>query len=170
MRSGLCTLQSPPCITILLSELVRLGCPAVGNAAFLDGRLLGLAVALTRRSDDRGIDDLARHRQMSTCLEMRLESGEQLADCSGASELLPEQPNRLRIRHPVVKPEPEEAHEGQAVLDLELSRVVGQRVQGLEHQDHEHQNWVIGWAPTPRSIRARERRQQRAPENLELDQ
>src|SRR4051812_28217652 len=56
------------------------------------------------------------------------------------------------------------------VLDLELSRVVGQRVQGLEHQDLEHQDWVIGWAATPRSIRASERGQQRAPENLELDQ
>src|SRR5829696_4441477 len=100
---------------------------------------------------------------MPTRLEVRLESCEQLADCFGASELFPEQPDRLRIRHPVVKPEPEEAHEGQAVLDLELSRVVGQRVQGLEHQDLEHQDWVIGWAAIPRSIRASERRQQRAP-------
>src|SRR5215208_3319099 len=114
--------------------------------------------------------DLPRHRQRPTRLEMRLESREQLADCFGASELLPEQPDRLRIRHPVVQAEPEEAHEGPAVLDLELSRVVGQRVQGLEHQDLERQDWVIGWAATPRSIRASERRQQRAPENLELDQ
>jgi len=40
----------------------------------------------------------------------------------------------------------------------------------LEHQDLEHQDGVIGWAATPRSIRASERRQQRSPENLELDQ
>src|SRR3954469_10223883 len=87
-----------------------------------------------------------------------------------ACMLFPEQPDRLRIRHPVMKPEAEEAHERQAVLDLELSRVVRERVQGLEHQDLEHQDRVIGWAATPRSIGTGQRPQQRAPENLELDQ
>src|SRR5215213_1194019 len=58
LRSGLRALQRPPRLAILLRELLRLGCPALGNAAFLDGCLLGLAVALTRRSNDRGIDDL----------------------------------------------------------------------------------------------------------------
>src|SRR5215218_10316593 len=107
---------------------------------------------------------------MPTRLQVRVEGREQLADCSGASELLPEQPDRLGIRYPVMEPEPEKAHERQAVLDLELSRVVRERVQGLEHQDLEHQDRVIRWAATPRSIGTGECPQQRAPEKLELDQ
>ena len=169
-RSRLGALQRPPRVAILLRQLVRLCSPILGNSAFLDRRLLGFGVPLSRRGNDRGVDDLSGHRQMAARLQVRIEAREQLPDRARTGELFPEQPNRLRVRHPVMQAEPEEAHERQAILDLELGRIVRQRVERLQHQDLEHEDRIIGRATALRSVRAGKCPNQWTPKNLKLDQ
>ena len=50
-------------VAVLLSELRRLVLPVLGNATVTGRLLFLLCVALLRRRDDRGIDNLAAHRQ-----------------------------------------------------------------------------------------------------------
>ena len=84
--------------------------------------------------------------------------------------MLPEQPHRLGVRHRILEAEPEEAHERQPVPDLELGRVVRQRVERLQDQDLEHQHRVIGRPAALRSIRPLQRARKPRPERLEVDQ
>src|SRR5277367_1551834 len=58
-RLGLGVFDRPACVAVLLPQLGRLLRPLRRNAAFLDLTLLAVGVALLRRGDDRGIDDLA---------------------------------------------------------------------------------------------------------------
>ena len=60
------------------------------------------------------------------------------------------------------------AHEAQAAPQLELGLLVGQAVEGLQHQDAEHQHRIIGWAPAAAAIRPRQRRTQHRAEDLEI--
>ncbi len=43
---GLGALQGPPRVAILLCELLRIGCPVIGDAALLKRSLLGLSATL----------------------------------------------------------------------------------------------------------------------------
>src|SRR5580700_2558997 len=62
-RLGLGVFDRPACVAVLLPQLGRLVRPLCWNAAFLDLALLAVSVALLRRGDNRGIDDLAAHGQ-----------------------------------------------------------------------------------------------------------
>ena len=60
-RLGFRELHRPARVAILLAEFGGLVLPFVWNAAFLDRLLLLLRVALARRGDQAGVDDLAGH-------------------------------------------------------------------------------------------------------------
>ena len=89
---------------------------------------------------------------------------------TGAHELLAEQPDRLRIRRPIFQPEAQEAHEGEAVADLELGLVVREIVERLQHQNLEHQHRIVGRATALATIGAAQRSQKRLAEEPELHQ
>ena len=65
---------------------------------------------------------------------------------------------------------PEKAHEGEAVADLELRRIVGERIERLEDQNLEHQHGVVGRTSALRAVRALQRRGERRAEDFEIDQ
>lgn len=69
--------------------------------------------------------------------------------------MLPEQPDRLGVRHPVSEPQPEEAHERQPILDLELGLVVRQAVERLQNHDLEHHHRIVRRPATLRAIEYR---------------
>lgn len=162
--------QGPASIAILLCELLRLGCPCFRDPAFLQSRLLGIGVALTRSRDDRGVHDLARHREIPLALQPGVEGGEQIVDGTGPRELFAEQPHGFGIRHRILEHYPEEPHEREPVPDLELCRVVRQRVERLQDQDLEHEDRVVGRAATLRSIGPLQCGGQLRSESLEVDQ
>ena len=145
---GFRELHSPSRITILLAQLRRLVLPAIRDLARLDVGLLGVGVALLRRRDDRGVDDLTTHGEITGLGQMLVETGKQVVHCTGLGEVLAEQPYRLGIGNPVAKTEAKEPHEGKPVLDLEFGLVIRQAVERLQHHDLEHQHRVIGRTPT----------------------
>jgi hypothetical protein len=77
-----------------------------------------------------------------------VETGEQVLDRLRLREVLAEQPDRLGVRHGVPEPQPEEAHERQSILDLELDLVVRHAVERLQDHDAEHHHRVVGRATT----------------------
>lgn len=98
-----------------------------------------------------------------------IEAGEELVDCLGLHQALAEQPHRRCIRHRAVQPEPQEALERQAVLDLELRPFVRQRVERLEHEDFEHEHGVEWRTPALAACTPPECSNQRTTENLAVD-
>lgn len=101
---------------------------------------------------------------------MRVEALEQSVNCAGLGELFAIKPDRLGVGDGVVKFEPEKAHEGEAVTDLKLRRVVAQRVERLQDQNLEHQHGVIRRAPALRAVRTLQRGGERRAKDLEIDQ
>ena len=101
---------------------------------------------------------------------MSVEGSEQLLDGTGTGELLAEQPDRLGIRHRVLEVKPQEAHKREPIPDLELGGVIRQRVEGLEHQDLEHQHGIVGRASSLEPVRPLQRREQGSAKDLEVDQ
>src|SRR4051812_43401482 len=63
LRLGFRVFDGPARVAVLLSELRGLVLPVLGNATITERLLLLLCVALLRRRDDCGIDNLAAHRQ-----------------------------------------------------------------------------------------------------------
>src|SRR3954451_24514953 len=63
LRLGFRVFDGPARVAVLLSELRGLVLPVLGDATVTERLLLLLCVALLRRRDDRGIDNLAAHRQ-----------------------------------------------------------------------------------------------------------
>ena len=125
---------------------------------------------MSRGRDDRGVDDLARHREVTLALQPTVEGGKQLLDRAGPGQVLPEQPHRLGVGYGILEAEAEEAHERQPVPDLELRGVIRQRVERLKDQDLEHQHRVVGRAATLRSVGPLQRGRQLRPERFEVDQ
>src|SRR6476620_2097087 len=103
LRLGFRVFDRPARVAILLSELRGLVFPVRGNATFTERLLLLLCVALLRRRDDRGIDNLAAHRQEARSPQKLVEAPEQGVDSTGSLQSLPECPDRIgignRIRH-----------------------------------------------------------------------
>src|SRR5215471_6035081 len=60
---GLGVFDGPACVAVLLAQLGGLYRPLRRNATFLDVLLLAVGIALLGRSDNRGVNDLAAHRQ-----------------------------------------------------------------------------------------------------------
>lgn len=78
-------------------------------------------------------------------------------------------PDRLGIRNLVAQPKPEDAHEGQPVVDQDLGPVVGEIVLRLDHQDLEHHDGVERRPPAHGPVAIAERRVQFRAEHLEID-
>ena len=86
----------------------------------------------------------------------------------GARQALAEQPDRARVRHAVAEREPEEAHEGEPVVDEVLGPLVGQVVGRLDDQHLEHHHRIERRTAALRAIRVGQRRIERGPEQLEV--
>src|ERR1700688_2523272 len=139
-------LLGPARILVFLGILGRLLLPAFRRLAGLDRLVLAPAVVLHGCGHDRGIDDLPAARDIALGLEMLVEQHEQLGDQSSLCQRLAEQPHSGRVRHRVLEPEVQEAHEREPVADQVFELLVSQIVQRLQHQDFEHQDRVVGLA------------------------
>ena len=93
--------------------------------------------------DNRGVDDFARHHEITLALQSGVEGGKQVLDRAGPRQLFGEQTYRLGVGHSILEAEAEEAHEREPILDLELRGVVRQRVERLKDQDLERQHWIV---------------------------
>lgn len=92
-------LQGPTRIDVLLSRLVGLIWPDLFRAlARLDRFFLGIRVPLLRRGNERGVDDLARHRDMALLLQLPVEGLHHPPKRPGLGEFVPEQANRVLVR------------------------------------------------------------------------
>ena len=169
-RLGLGELHRPARVAVLLPQLGRLLRPALRDAAGLDRRLLGLGVALLRRRHDRGVDDLPAHGEIAGLPQRGVEAREQRLHRAGPLQRLAEGPDGVGVRHRVGQAEPEEAHEGQPVLDQVLGPLVRQRVHRLQQQHLEHQHVVEGRTAALRAVRPRHRPLQIRAEPLEVHQ
>ena len=139
---GLAELDRPARVAVLVPELGGLGLPGLGNASVLDGLLLLLGIALLGRGDQRSVDDLAAHGDVTGLAQRRVEPVEQRLDRLGPGQLLAEQPDRAGVGNPVGQAQPEKPHERQAVVDQKLGTLVGEGVRRLNHQDLEHHHGV----------------------------
>ena len=83
-RLGFGELDRPARVAILLAEFRGLVLPCVWNAPFLDRLFLFHRVALAWRSDQAGVDDLARHGDVAGLAEDRVEAGKQSLNEVGA--------------------------------------------------------------------------------------
>ncbi len=87
----------------------------------------------------------------------------------GPRQRFAKEPDRVGVRHRVVQGQADKPHKRQPVLQLIFGLVVGQRVQGLQHQHLEHEHRV-GWRPSALGpIRARQRLFQTLATQFEID-
>ena len=84
LRLGFRVFDGPARVAVLLSELRGLVLPVLGNATVTERLLLLLCVALLRRRDDRGIDNLAAHRHETRSPQKLVEAPEQDVDSTGS--------------------------------------------------------------------------------------
>ena len=92
---------------------------------------------MLRCRDQAGIDNLPRHGDVAGLADRSVKAEEQRPDRACLRQPFAEGPDGLGIRHLVGQAEPEEAHEGQSVLDQELGPLIRQRVAHLKDQDLE---------------------------------
>ena len=111
LRLGFRVFDRPARVAILLSELRGLVFPVRGNATFTERLLLLLCVALLRRRDDRGIDNLAAHRQETRSPQKLVEAPEQDVDSTGSLQSFTECPDRIGIGNRIRHADPQKTHE-----------------------------------------------------------
>ena len=85
-RLSLRELHSPARVAVLLTAPCRVLAPILRDAASLDIRLLGIGVALLRRSDEARVHDLTRHGNIAGLVDGLIEAVEQLLDRAGAGQ------------------------------------------------------------------------------------
>jgi transposase len=141
----------------------------LGDAACLQVLLLGLAVALLRGRDDRGVDQLPRHRQVAGLAQRLVEQCEQALDRPCLGQRLAEGPDRVRVRHRIAEAKAEKADPGQAVAQKELGALVAEIAQRLQGQHFKHEHMVERWPAALRPIRPWHGSLQLGPEQLEVD-
>lgn len=145
----LAVLLGPACLHVLLDPLGI--APVRRYLALLDRRVLLAAVALDRRADNAGVDDLAAAGQEPGSLQLAAHRCADVADQILRLEPLAPHPDRLGIRHPAAVLQAEKALEAGAIQHLVLQRVVGQVVQLLQQQQlHHHHGRIRRPAPAPR--------------------
>jgi hypothetical protein len=127
-------LLGPARVLVLRPVHGRVGGEARWRLAGLDLRVPLATVALPRRGDDAGVDDLSAHRQVALRAKVGVERVAQTLDHAGLGQRLAIRPQRRGVRHPVLDPRPEDAHERQPVAPLELHLPVGQVVERLHHR------------------------------------
>src|SRR4029077_10316840 len=93
-RFGLAEFDRPARVAILVPQLGRLGLPLRRYTVLLDRLLLVVRIALTRRRNQAGIDDLTRHSEVTSLPQHGIELLEQSLDRPGRGQLLAEQPDR----------------------------------------------------------------------------
>src|SRR3974390_3249073 len=167
-RFGLAEFDRPACFAILVPQLGRLGIPIRRYTTLLDRLLLVVRIALTRRRNQAGIDDLTRHGDVTGLPQHGIELLEQSLYRPGRGQLLPEQPDRARVRNTILQPQSQEAHKRQPVIDEKFGAFIGKIVSRLDDQDLEHQHWVERWPPALRPVRVAQRRIQFRPKQLEI--
>lgn len=101
---------------------------------------------------------------------MGVEPGKQGIDGLGPDQSLTKSPDRRLIRRVVALVEAEEPPEAAPIQDMELGLRVRQAVERLQHQGLEHHDRVHRRPATLAAVRALQRRIQRRPEYLEVDQ
>jgi hypothetical protein len=161
-------LQGPAPVAVLLAQLRRVRRPVLRDAPRLQVFFLGVGVPLARRRDDRGVDHLPAHGEVSAVAQIRVEAGEQTVDRLRPGQKLAEQPDRAGVLNPPMQVEAQEAHEAQPVADLELGLLVRQPVQRLQHQDLEHHHRSHRRPAALRPIGASQRRVEISPKHLEI--
>ena len=152
-----------------MGELGGLGFPILRNPPLFDRPLLVFGVALLGSRYQRGVDDLAAHRDVARRAQRHIELREQRLDRLRLRQLLSEQPNRARVGNAVGEAEPKKPHERQAVVDQELRALVGEIVGALNDQHLEHHHRIERRSPALRSVRIGQRLHQFRPERLEID-
>ena len=155
-------------------ELGRVLRPCLGNTSRLDLALLLVGGALLGSRHDGSINDLAAHGQKPRLAERRLEAGKQHLDRRLALDLssgqrLAEGPDGVRVRHRVGQAQAQKAHEGQTVLDGELSALVREAVAGLQGENLEHEDVIERRSPALGAVGSWHRLLQIRPEQLEVD-
>lgn len=163
-------LQRPAGIDVLLRRLVRLVRPdLLRRLAGLDRFLLAVVVALLRRRHQRGIDDLARHRDVALLLQLPVEGLHHPPQRAGLRQPVAEVPDRVLVRRRPAEVEAQEAHPGQPVPDHELHLRVAQIVLRLKDQRLEHRDRVERWTSAPGSVAVAEPLDQPDTEILKVD-
>ena len=147
---ALAVLLGPARVGILLGPLGRLVLPALGRLAILDPRVVVPAIALFGHRHDRGVDDLAAHRQVALLLQIAVEVLEQCLDHARLRQLFPVEPHRLGVGDLVLETETQEPHEREAVAKLVLHLVVREIVKLAENDRLEHHHSVPGLTPRRR--------------------
>ena len=138
-----------------MPRLGRLGLPIRRYTALLDRLLLVGHIALTRRRNQAGIDDLTRHGDVTTLPQRGIELLEQSLYRPGRGQLLPEQPDRAGVPS---NPSPRNRINDSRSLMRNSPRSWEKIVSRLDDKDLEHQHWVEGGPPAFRPVRVGERR------------
>ena len=112
------------------------GCAGFDRVVFL------ARVALARRRDQAGVDDLAGHGDIAGRPQRVIEPVEQRLDHPGPGEFFAKQPDRAGVGDTVGQTQTKKAHEGQAVVDEEFRALVREIVGRLDDQDFEHQHRI----------------------------
>ena len=141
------------CLVLLrparIGVLVRffLAVPVGRNPALLDRLIVVATVALARDFDKSGVDDLSAARRKACRAQHRVELREQFFHRLRRDQLFPKQPYRSRVRNSVAQLQPQKPHEAHAIQNLIFGLFVRKIIQGLQHQNLEHQNRVIRRTP-----------------------
>ena len=144
---ALAVLLCPPRIRILLGTPGRVVFPALRRLTFLDLCVLITAVALFGNRDDRSVDNLATHRQITLFFQIAVEVLKQGFDHPSVSQLFPVHPYRLGVRDFILKTQTQKPDEGKAVAKLIFNLVIRQVVKSTKNNRLEHHNSVPGLAP-----------------------
>ncbi len=134
----------PPVVRVFLAAFCLT--PAFGDLAVFDLLVFFAGVALLGRLHDAGVHDLTFGRVQAHIGEQVVQGSEQALDQVRFGQGLLKKADGVRVGHTVAQALPEEAHEGQAVQNLVFHVFLGQVVHGLEDQDFEHDDDVIGFA------------------------
>jgi len=148
-------------------ELGGLGFPVLGLAPVPDRRLLVFGVALFGGGDQRGVDDLPAHGDVTGCAKLGVEPFEQrlalaLVSFSGNRKI-------VRVGNPVGKAQAQKPHERQPVVDQELGVFVREIVGRPNDQDLEHHHTIERRPPALRSVRIGQRSRQLRAKHFEID-
>src|SRR5512133_2291682 len=170
---GFGVFDCPAGVAVFLAQLGWLCRPLRGNAACLDVALFAVGIALLGCGDNRGVDDLAAHRQKPSRRERGIKALKQDLDRRfppklGARQRLAKVPDRIGVRHRIGEVQPEKTHKRQPVADQVFGALVRQIVTGLQNQRLEHQHVIERRAAAFRAVRAWHRAFEIRPEQLEI--
>lgn len=106
LRLDLGDLERPTRIAVFQAQFCGLILPILRNVPLVDGRFFLLGAALTRRSDQAGVGNLAGHRDVPGRAQALVEAAEQSLDRTGLGEFFPEEPNCARVVHAIRETQP----------------------------------------------------------------